>query len=139
MITDTVSWPEITWTVIAFAGGIVNVWALYSALGDLFYLESRDQNGIRRLVAIGNVREESIRVLIQLIFVIIGIAVMMIPAHTSDNQPSPGTYVAMVGFIVVGALLVILAVLARRDRHRVIYMLRNRRIEAEAEADRRAL
>ena len=131
---------EVCWTITGCVGLFVNLWALNDALADMRYQEAapapprdapnRDalirERQARERVARGATRDETLRSLIQLVIVMIGIVAMATAPVNPGRAVSPLSWVYAGGFLSVQGLLVIKAVMARRDRHWIIDTLTHR-------------
>ena len=124
---------EIVWTLTGIVGFLICAWALNDALADLRWQEaaippqlpdrrSRDSNRdlaermVRERIARGNARDESLRCLIQLIVVGIGIVAMATAPANPERAVTPLSFVIAAGFIAIQIILVVKAVMGRRDR-----------------------
>lgn len=131
----TASLPEIVWSVTSLTGLVYNLWALRDTLQDQAYLEAQGANGLHQITAAANVRNEAKRCLIQFTFLAIGLVAMGAQAGTRSGDPSPTTYFATVGFIFVNVLMVIVSRADRRDRHRMLNIAHQRRLEREEQEE----
>lgn len=119
----TASYTEIIWTCVALIGLIVQIWATIDAVADLHYLQALGLNGAREIVAFGSARDEMLRTVIQCMFFMIGVIAMLTAPSNPDRS------VTTLGAIIAGSLclaavlLVVTALLDRRDRQRVIELL----------------
>ena len=134
------TWLEIVWTATGIVGLIVNLWALNDSLADMRYQEAapmpdqgapnRDtllrERQARERIARGNARDETLRSMIQLVIVVIGIVAMATAPANPDRIVTPLAWVYASGFIAVQVLLVSKAVMARRDRRWIIDTLTRR-------------
>lgn len=140
MNVGNATWLEIFWTATGIVGLIVNLWALNDSLADMRYQEAapmpdkdapcllaqlRERQAHER-IARGNARDETLRSLIQLVFVMIGIVAMSTAPDNPGRAVSPLSWVFAVGLVTVQMLLVAKALLARRDRHWIIDSLTRR-------------
>lgn len=131
MTIGNATWLEIVWTITGVIGLMVNLWALNDSLADMRWQEAAPMpdrtvpNGeallrerqARERIARGNARDETLRSLIQLVIVMIGIVAMATAPVNPGRAVSPLSWVYAGGFLSVQGLLVIKAVMARRDRH----------------------
>lgn len=129
---------EIVWAVSGLIGLSVNVWALNDAIADLRWQEAapvpeapdrrfgiHDQlireRLVRERIARAGARDESIRCLIQLIFLLVGVVALSVPpVDRQGGTDAPLSFVVVAGFMAAQGLLVTKSILARRDRHWVI-------------------
>jgi hypothetical protein len=131
MTIGNATWLEIVWTLTGVIGLLVNLWALNDSLADMRWQEAAPMpdrtvpNGeallrerqARERIARGNARDETLRSVIQLVIVMIGIVAMATAPVNPGRAVSPLSWVFAVGLVTVQMLLVIKAVMARRDRH----------------------
>jgi len=126
---------EIFWTLTGIGGLIVNLWALNDALADLRWQEAAPmppedadlgERQVRDRIARGNCRDETLRSVIQAVIVVIGIVAMSTAPANPDRVISPLSWVYASGFLTVQALLVVKAIMGRRDRHWIIATLTRR-------------
>lgn len=106
---------EIFWTCTGLIGFGVQCWALNDAIRNMYWLEARGMNGARHRIAIGNVRDELIRTVIQVIFILIGVVAMATAPVDAQNPVTALSYVISGGIIVTQILLVVKAIANRRD------------------------
>ena len=131
MTIGNATWLEIVWTITGVIGLMVNLWALNDSLADMRWQEAAPMpdrtvpNGeallrerqARERIARGNARDETLRSVIQLVIVMIGIVAMATAPVNPGRAVSPLSWVFAVGLVTVQMLLVLKALLARRDRH----------------------
>jgi hypothetical protein len=111
-------WIEWVFFVPSVVGFLTCWWAFNSAVRDLHWLEASGLNGAREVVAKAATRNEFVRTVIQVQFLSLGIAAIL-------DMRWLGPLVALV-IVDVEILLVIKALLDRRDRRRVIAILSRR-------------
>lgn len=131
---------EIFWTAMGILGLIINLWSLNDAVADLRYQEAeplpekgspdRDlilrERRVRERIAWGASRDETIRCVIQLLFVAAGL-VSMSTAPVDPNRIVPPISFVLTGAIVSAQILLVAkSVFARRDRHWMIGTLTQR-------------
>jgi len=140
MTIGNATWLEIVWTLTGVIGLLVNLWALNDSLADMRWQEAAPMpdrtvpNGeallrerqARERIARGNARDETLRSVIQLVIVMIGIVAMATAPVNPGRAVSPLSWVFAVGLVTVQMLLVAKALLARRDRHWIIDTLTRR-------------
>lgn len=140
MTIGNATWLEIVWTLTGVIGLLVNLWALNDSLADMRWQEAAPMpdrtvpNGeallrerqARERIARGNARDETLRSVIQLVIVMIGIVAMATAPVNPGRAVSPLSWVFAVGLVTVQMLLVAKAVMARRDRHWIIDTLTRR-------------
>jgi hypothetical protein len=122
----TASWNEILWTLGALMGLAINVRLLRVAQGDMGRLRRANLNGPRTLVARGNRRNEVVRVLVQLFFLVIGVLAMITP-----NAVRPDTSLGISLFSLVLSLSALLmeglmvwgSVRDLQERHKLIELV----------------
>lgn len=124
-VARTASPAELTWTVAAFGGVILNGVSLYDARADLYYLRRNRINGARELVARQHRRNAAVRGAIKTVFFVVGLAAM-------GNPPRPGpvnaaSSIAGIGFLVAILALTWLDLVERRERARLVALLMHRR------------
>ena len=115
---------EIAWTILALVGMAVCSWACLDALGDWRAARTAIGAPTRRInyqmiqfVALGAVRREATRVVIQALFVAIGVTSMIRPAPIVDAHPL--AIVAPIAFVVAATLIVSSSILDRAERVRL--------------------
>ena len=119
---------EVAWTITGIIGLVIQIWALSDAIATLHWLEARQMNGARHRVAYGNARDETLRTLIQLIFVCIGLVAMATRPANAHNPVTALSWVVTSGIIATQILLVLKAIFNRRDTLWLIDYL-NRKLE----------
>lgn len=113
----TISDIELVWTLIASIGAFYSLWNLREAIVDLRAL-GKIGNG-RRLVAWTTLQSEIARLLVQLIFIAIGIGAMLLPDASQRDLPTRYVlYGALIrwGLIVASLLILYKSYLAHRVR-----------------------
>lgn len=117
------SLPLVIWTLLNLVGLAVTLVGLRDALGDLAILEQAGLNGVRKAIAHGNVRLETMRSAVLALFVAAGMVAILAPieggsriAHNPDGVAAFATY----ALILASLLLVSSSVLDRRDRGALI-------------------
>lgn len=98
---------EWAWTLASAVAAVVAAWGLSDSWADLRALGAR-ANG-RRVIAVGYIRSEFIRLAISLAWVAIGVAVIVRPG-TVEWSPSTAVLVA------TNAAIALNSILAARDR-----------------------
>lgn len=140
MTIGNATWLEIVWTLTGVIGLLVNLWALNDSLADMRWQEAAPMpdrtvpNGeallrerqARERIARGNARDETLRSVIQLVIVVIGIVAMATAPVNPGRAVSPLSWVFAGGVITVQLLLVVKAVMGRRDRLWIIDTLTRR-------------
>lgn len=102
---------EVLWTAVAALGLGVNGKGLFDALQDRAAVARSGLNGYRRRIAVGRVRAESVRVLVQMLFVAAGVLAL-------TDRSTGGALAAI--FIAAALLLVADALGANRHRAALI-------------------
>lgn len=115
MNTGNANLLEIFWTCTGLVGFVIQCWALNDAVATLRWLEARSLNGARHRVAFGNARDETIRTVIQLIFVCIGLVAMATKPANTQHPVTSLSFVVTSGIIATQILLVLKAIFNRRD------------------------
>lgn len=114
---------EIVWTLVAALGLGYSLLNIRDAKIDLSYLrEMRVING-RLLVAKANLLTESLRAVIQAIFLVIGLLAMTLVTSTPDNLSWNQLAISMAvrwGLITASILLTAKTIIARRLRKQVV-------------------
>lgn len=123
MTWGTVAVTEALWSLGALAGLAIILWAYHDARCDLAHLRRRGLNGARERVARGNVRDESMRVAIMLVFLSIGMVAMGQPSANPDTPVTALAWVISGGLMLCEGLLVAKAIANRRDRIWIIRYL----------------
>jgi hypothetical protein len=116
-----VSILEAIWTIAAMIGLMVQVVLLASAIGDLNALKRTQQNGERRIIAWQNIRNEAVRLILQSVFVWIGLVASSLP----PRMPSRGGGVltsVIIPLIYISVVVMISAssILDFRDRRTLV-------------------
>jgi len=99
MITDKISWIEVTWTLIASIGLIVTFVNLREVVADLTAARTINPRNGRYTLALANVRSELWTVMLQSGFISIGVCSMALPNQALDH---PARTVAGIILIVLG-------------------------------------
>ena len=127
---------EMIWFATGVIGFSVNVWALNDSLADLCWQQAvphregpdRRQRSndvewrnrmVRERIAWGSARDETLRSLIQLLFILIAVVAMATPPANIDRPVT-------IGLLTTQGLLAAKAVLNRRDRLWIIGTLTRR-------------
>ena len=127
---------EMIWFATGVIGFSVNVWALNDSLADLRWQQAvphregpdRRQRSndvewrnrmVRERIAWGSARDETLRSLIQLLFILIAVVAMATPPANIDRPVT-------IGLLTTQGLLAAKAVLKRRDRLWIIGTLTRR-------------
>lgn len=122
-MSATANWLEVGWALMALVGFLVNAWAINDAVADLRYLEARGLNGARERVARGNARDETLRAVIQAIFLVIAVVALTTAPTDPDRPITPLGVVLTGGIIGVEIILIAKAFLGRRDRRWIVAYL----------------
>lgn len=108
----------LVWCCLSLFGLGVNLYALQDARLDLEYVKRWAHVGTRLIVAQANLRRESVRVVVQAVFLCLGIIAMM------SDQPRGEVITTRIaisfGFMFAAVLLVIDSAADRHDRKRVL-------------------
>lgn len=108
--------PELIWTLVAALG----LWTCIQLLLDSYRIRSvvrhNDWNGVRLLAANASLRRNRIRVIIMFLMTSVGILSGMFP---SDHGEDIVSIVAVTSLLLIGILVVLNAVLDRRDDSRL--------------------
>jgi hypothetical protein len=123
VLWSTVSPAELTWTLVALAGIVLNVLAVVSAQGDLRFLRAQGLNGARTIVARGHRRGAAVRGGVKVMFVLVGL--------TAASSPPPilrvpTVQVLTIGFILAVAGLTWVDLCERIDRARLLDIMDHR-------------
>jgi hypothetical protein len=122
-LTHTISVPEVIWLLIGLVGLFVSWRNLLDAYRDLLFLNYSGRNGGMRVIALGNVREELLRVLACVVIALIGIAAMSSPPANTTQPVSTLAVIITVGLFLLGSLVVVGSVAARRTRQTATKLL----------------
>jgi hypothetical protein len=120
---DSATTPEIVWTVVVTLALLVNGWALYDAIWDMIAARARNRHILRRrvwIIARANVRREVVQCIVQLLFVLLGLAAML-------THPGALTYAAPAVFITIALILSVNSIFDRADRHVLLRVVRRQR------------
>jgi hypothetical protein len=120
-----VEWVQVS---AALAGTILSLWALFDASKDAIALADSGSNGPRQLIAVGNLRRESVRLVINLTFVVVGIASLFLPPpHTAADMPHDELLqliISRMGLTVVSVATAIDGLWDRHHRRQFVRALR---------------
>ena len=117
-ITHRIGLFELFWTIFGLMGFGVSIFASWDALADYRLLKRTKRNGIRTLVARANIYRESGRVVVQGVFVFIGImAMFQLP---NPDQDTAARVIIGVVFILCEFLLATSALFDRVTRHKIL-------------------
>lgn len=122
MITSTVSYSEIIWTVASIIGLLFNGRQLRRAVGDLSYVKRRRINSIREYSAMTTTFMFFSWTFVQAIFVALGIIALV--SHNS-TKPSPSQYGLTMGFIAVSIFLALAGFIIDTRRRELIEKIRS--------------
>lgn len=113
---------EILWTLLAMGGlGLASV-LLYSAYGDYRAVKRQGIRNGRRVLAVLAVQTETLRAVIQAIFLAIGVAAMFVPSPVGDRPHSAVVVGILIrwGLIVASVCLSYKSYLTWRARKRIL-------------------
>lgn len=124
--------PEVVWSIFALIGFMVNAWALKEALADQAWLAMSAVNEndeavytVMARLAQENVRQETMRTVKQLIFLVGGVVRMSIPAATpAYDSPFPPSAVAIIAIVVVSFIMCMNAVFEMQARREAMRLMR---------------
>ncbi len=108
---------DIAWTVLAALGLAITLWAMWDAWGDWQLTKAAGLRGPRRIGAFQGFRSEVLRVVMQFIFLLMGLAAI---------YDSPLASITPLGFVLVEASIVTGAILDRHTRARLIAIYERR-------------
>lgn len=121
MITNTISWPELLWTVTAGIGLAFNTVTTFRASIDLLTLRVKKINSIREYAAITTLLAYGSWTFIQFVFVVIGLNAM--------SKPTPGNaekqIFALVCFLTISIFLALLAIIIEQRRTILVRKIRD--------------
>jgi hypothetical protein len=109
---------EFVWTLLAVIGAVAAAWAVMDGWKDLRALEPSERNG-RRSIARAVIRNNAIRLFIQVIWICIGIPLVM------DGNPVPLTFITG-ALVLTNASLATLSVLETRGRIRLRHQIEDK-------------
>lgn len=121
-LTNTISLPEVIWTVFTGFGLFLNIRLLKMAKDNLKSLRQLGINSLREFAAVTSLISESLRVLVQFIFFMVGAVAMMIPASTSTNPPA-FQWVLSFALCVTAVILVIASWVDKQRRESLVYKI----------------
>lgn len=122
-LTDTISLPEVIWTVVTFIGVVFNTYLLKWAVEDVKALRRAGINSLREYAAISNMISEALRFFIQVVFFLVGVISMSIPPANRASVPT-FQWVVTVAFVCVAVLLALASYLDKQRREHLIEMIR---------------
>jgi len=133
MTYGTAAINEIVWAGVFVVGVIVSLLALADAQKTLHYLQAAGFNGVRELIARGNVINEYHRLAINCIAVMIGVFALASEPINKRDPISVLSLVTSVGLIVIGVLIQAGSITDRRRRnHGIAMLMEASRIRVEA-------
>lgn len=128
MITHTISWVEVIWTLVALIGVLTNSRVFRLTLGDYDALQEApdyDPYGPRAYYARGRIRTEAIKLVVMLGYTLIGLVAMTTPPSVNGTLTPSALTIAGV-LIGSSALMMYDSVLYTMNRERVLYLLLHR-------------
>jgi hypothetical protein len=134
MLAVATSWgsvavTEVIWTLLGVFALTVSAPNMVEAYKDLVALNFTSANGVLRVVALGNLREELLRVAKATVITGIGVAAMFTPPANPQQPISGLSLIVTAGLFVLVALVVAGSVSARRTRALVMKSRRSRKKE----------
>lgn len=131
MIIDSIDWVQF---IAALIGTVLTVWMRHDAMGDLLYALSKRVNGHTRLILLGRVRSENIRLVINVGLTVVGALTILIrpqiPEVLITNEPfriiTSSRSAAMMW---VTAFLALQSISDRWDRNTAEHITEKERIE----------
>jgi hypothetical protein len=112
---DTATPIELVWTLLAVVGCTVSAVLVVSAIGDKSALKASKLNGARSVVANSNLRNEAMRMFLQLSFLGIGVRSLLLAPNPSSTDE--GSLWVGILFIVIELGLVSFSAFDLRDKH----------------------
>lgn len=109
---------EILWTVFAVIGVGFSLYNLFDVLTDMKVLSRSNMNGLRMLVARGNIRGEAVRLFILVFFCIMGFVFVTTP-NAPETTVSVSSWIVRIGAISINAATLYNTVADRLLRHRI--------------------
>lgn len=98
---ETVDWIELLWAAFAGYGLWLALRATRDASEDLKFLDKEGWNGRRRIMAKGHLKRETLRAVVQILFLLIGVLAML-----SAPSPHPRNYVTVLMFFLVQVVVI---------------------------------
>jgi hypothetical protein len=121
LLTSTVSWPELIWTVAAAVGLVFNSISLIRAAADLIVLRIKKINSIREYAAMTTMCAYASWTLTQLIFVLIGVHAMSRPPVSAESSRQ---LFPLICFLFISAILAGTSIFIERRRVRLLMKIR---------------
>lgn len=118
----TLSGLELLWILVALIGAAITTYNTVHAHGDYQYVKHNNISNGRRIVARTAYWTEAMRLVIQVIFLIIGVMAAFIPDPSSYGLPLKSIvigYFIRVGLIVSSILLTVKSEMLRRMRRAI--------------------
>lgn len=126
--TETIQWVEVLWTLIAIPG-LIRWWTNRLKAGRyVTALKTTGEKNGRMVFAKYTVRKTNAFVVIELIFVAIGLLTMTAPVNESAHPLLPGLYAA--GFIVASLYIALLGRAWAQVDEYILRQARERELEA---------
>ena len=117
---STATWIEVLWTLIGIISFSVNLYALRDAMRDKVDLERSQVNGIRRMVASGNVRNIVFRLSKSGLIVLSGVMAIALPPANPDQPVTLLGILVTTALVLIAILLMTSTIADQYERHRMI-------------------
>jgi hypothetical protein len=116
-----IDWWSVIWTITASIGVVVSTIALKDARHDEAILQAAKIDGAKRVVVVGHIRRETMRLIVQVCFLVTGVLVLL---PGSQTGPLSETEVIKILIVVPAALIVLNSIEDMRARQRLLNMLK---------------
>lgn len=115
-LTHTITLPEVIWFLIGLVGLVISYRNMIAAQSDLTVVSYVGRNGRYRAIAVGNLREEALRVFKCIVITGIGAAAMIAPPTNAATPVSALSLIITFGLFLIGLAIVTGSVAAARAR-----------------------
>lgn len=139
MLTDTVSYVELTFTGVTAIGFVIVAILLRRADANRFYLDAIDAERLRlnpganpneyeieRAIAGQHIRSKLVYAVTMLVFVLIGVTAMTREPAGGNGETAATSYVAAVGFIGIAVLMVAASVKELHEDYEMVETIKKR-------------
>jgi hypothetical protein len=116
-----IDWWSVAWTLIASIGVLVSAVALKDARHDVAILRAANIDGAKRIVVVGHIRRETMRLIVQVCFLIAGVLILL-----PGSQTGPLSETEVIKALIVAPVVVIVlnSIEDMRARQRLLNMLK---------------
>lgn len=124
-VTDTISVPELIWTLVTGIGLCFNLSLFREAGRDLVALRKAKINSLREYAAISNVISEALRTFVQAVFFSLGVYAMTYPNVVNGYHPPIPRFAWILTGLFIGTSVVMAgaSILDRVRRRRLLQLI----------------